>query len=261
MAPYYLFVHEGHTVGYLIPSVVSAIKNLDECSVHWSIDDKAKTVGLRGEPSIQARSLAIEKTVLSWRENDVFKILRGWRNELYAVYAPAGKLAFNIERSACCLFGVVSYGVHMTAYVHSDSGLKLWVPRRAYNKQTFGGYLDNTVAGGLASGERALETLIREAEEEASLPAELVRSDARSVGAITYFYVRDSRAGGETGLLQPECQYLYDLELNKDMVPKPCDDEVEEFYLMEVEKVEAALRDGDFKPNCALVLLVSLAFP
>ena len=251
-----MFVYEGHTVGYLIPPVVDAIKSLDECSTLWSIDDKGKTAKLKGEATPEAHSLAIEKTILSWRENDVFKVLRGWRNELYAVYAPPGKLAFNIERSACCLFGVLTYGIHMTAFVRSSLGLKIWVPRRSYNKQTFGGRLDNTVAGGLASGEQPLEALIREAEEEASLPAELVRKRAECAGAVTYFYVRDARAGGETGLLQPECQYAYDLELDEGVVPKPCDGEVEEFYLWDIEKVAEELKKGQFKPNCALVLLV-----
>ncbi|KAI9770626.1 MAG: hypothetical protein M1840_003218 [Geoglossum simile] len=250
MASYYMFVHKGHTVGYLIPSVVSAIRLLDEFRTLWSINDQEKTASLKGEAS-----LAIGKTIQSWRKNGVFEVLGGWRNELYAVYAPPGELAFNIERSACCLFGVLTYGVHMTAFVRSSLGLKIWVPRRSYNKQTFGGLLDNTVAGGLTSGEQPLETLVREAEEEASLPAELVRKQAKCVGAVTYFYVRDARAGGETGLLQPECQYAYDLELNEGVVPKPCDSEVEEFYLWGLEDVAGALKKGQFKPNCAFVLL------
>ncbi|KAI9787181.1 MAG: hypothetical protein M1839_003416 [Geoglossum umbratile] len=255
IASYYFFVHEGHTVGYLLPAVVNAIKNVDEYSVFWSIDDKAKTVRLKGGSSPEAYSLAIGKTIRNWRENGIFEVLKGWRNELYAVYAPPGKLAFNVERSATCLFGVLTYGIHMTAYVRSSSGLKMWIPRRSYNKQTFGGFLDNTVAGGLTSGEQPLGTLIREAEEEASLPAELVRNGAKCAGAVTYFYVRDERAGGETGLLQPECQYVYDLELSEGVVPKPCDDEVEEFYLWGIEEVMGALKSGQFKPNCALVLL------
>jgi len=55
--------------------------------------------------------------------------------------------------------------------------------------------------------------------------------------------------------LQPECQYVYDLELPESVVPKPSDDEVEGFELMNVEDVKEALRQGEFKPNCAMVLL------
>jgi hypothetical protein len=72
---------------------------------------------------------------------------------------------------------------------------------------------------------------------------------------VTYTYIRESRAGGESGMVQPECQHVYDLELPSDVVPKPNDSEVEEFYLWTVEQVQDHLAKGDFKPNCALVIL------
>jgi 8-oxo-dGTP pyrophosphatase MutT (NUDIX family) len=115
--------------------------------------------------------------------------------------------------------------------------------------------LDNAVAGGIASGESPFESLVRECSEEASLEEVLVRERARAAGTVTYWYVRDERAGGETGLLQPEVQYIYDLELPEDVIPKPGDDEVEEFYLWSVEEVQEAMRRGEFKPNCSLVVL------
>ena len=78
-------------------------------------------------------------------------MLEGWRDELYPVYGPENQLLFSVERSASTLLGVVTYGVHMTGFVRDEGashGLKIWVPRRAKTKQTFGGMLDNTVAGG-----------------------------------------------------------------------------------------------------------------
>ena len=57
------------------------------------------------------------------------------------------------------------------------------------------------------------------------------------------------------GLLMPECQVVYDLELPEDVVPKPNDKEVEQFHLWDVEKVQAALAEGQFKPDCVEVLL------
>jgi len=133
--------------------------------------------------------------------------------------------------------------------------MRIWVPRRSASKSTYASMLDNTVAGGIGTGETAFESLIRESQEEASLPEDVVRNGVKSTGTVTYFHIRDSRAGGETRLLQPECQYVYDLELDEDVVPKPSDDEVEGFELQTVEEVEQALRNGEFKPNCALVLL------
>jgi 8-oxo-dGTP pyrophosphatase MutT (NUDIX family) len=165
---------------------------------------------------------------------------------------------FDIERSASSLFGVVTYGVHMTAYTKAPlekHGIKIWVPRRAKSKSTYGGMLDNTVAGGIASGEEPFESLVREADEEASLPEKLVRETVKDCGTITYVHIREARAGGESGLIQPECQYVYDLELPGDVVPKPNDTEVECFYLWNVEEVQAAMGRWEFKPNCALLML------
>ena len=201
------------------------------------------------------RSFVVAQTMAKARDEGIFRVLKGWRDELYPVYGPNRELLLNIERAASPLFGVVTYGVHMTAYVRAKEGIKLWVPRRASNKQTYGGMLDNTVAGGISTGEEPFECLVREAAEEASLPEDLVRKGARAAGTVTYSHIRSEKAGGETGLLQPECQYIYDLEVGDDVVPKPGDKEVENFHLWTVEEVQRALAKGAFKPNCALVLL------
>jgi hypothetical protein len=79
---------------------------------------------------------------------------------------------------------------------------------------------------------------VKEAEEEASLSADLVRTHAVSSGAVSYFYVREVSAGGEEGLLQPEVQYVYDLAVGEDVIPAPNDDEVEAFSLMPLHEVE-----------------------
>jgi 8-oxo-dGTP pyrophosphatase MutT (NUDIX family) len=201
------------------------------------------------------------------KETGHFKVLDGWRGELYPVYGPRGDLVFSIERSASPLFGVVTYGVHMTAYTKNTSSTgteeyQIWTPRRSATKQTYPSFLDNTVAGGMATGESPLECMIREAMEEASLPSSLVSKKVKAAGCVTYFHIRDSRAGGETGLLQPECQYVYDLDLSGektddglDIQCKPNDEEVEGFELLSLEEVKSRLGKGEFKPNCALVML------
>lgn len=50
-------------------------------------------------------------------------------------------------------------------------------------------------------------------------------------------------------------QYTFDLKLDDQTVPKPCDDEVEEFYLWDVETIQKEMKAGNFKPNCAVVML------
>lgn len=188
------------------------------------------------------------------KENGIFRVLQGWRNELYPV-VRSSDLQITMDRAASPLFGIVTYGVHMTAYTKEQNCMKIWVPRRAKNKQTYGGMLDNTVAGGMSATEQPFECLVREAAEEASFPEDLIRSSATACGTVSYLYLRDERAGGETGLCQPEVQFVYDLEVGPDVIPKPCDDEVEEFSLRTVEEVQTALAEGQFKPNCAVVML------
>ncbi|KAH7068919.1 NUDIX hydrolase domain-like protein [Paraphoma chrysanthemicola] len=242
-----------YALGYMLPSVAEVFRSVPG----WTLDDSERILTLTAGSNVAERSQAVETTFLAMRETGHFKVLNKWRNELYAVYGRGKELLFNVERSASPLLGVVTYGVHLTAYTRSkDTGeIKIWTPRRARTKQTYGGLLDNAVAGGIASGESPFESLVRECAEEASLAEDLVRSKVRAAGTVTYWYIRDERAGGETNLMQPECQYIYDLELPEDTIPKPGDDEVEEFYLWSIDEVKQAMENGEFKPNCALVVL------
>lgn len=146
-----------------------------------------------------------------WRDTELFPDVCGtkkWRNEMYAIYAdPFGphdhpdnnedgkplNYAFEMERSACALFGVITYGVHMSIYEEDvdEKGrktLRIWVPTRALTKPTWPGYLDNTVAGGIPSGMSPFESLVKECMEEASLPDDLVRDRIKATGAISYFF-------------------------------------------------------------------------
>jgi 8-oxo-dGTP pyrophosphatase MutT (NUDIX family) len=116
--------------------------------------------------------------------------------------------------------------------------------------------LDNTVAGGISSGMGVMETIIKESMEEASIPEEIARQ-AKPVGCISYFYMRSEKAGGESGLFQPEVEYIYDLKLGPEVILQPLDGEVEEFYLWDVQRVKEEMALGNFKPNCGVVLIVS----
>ncbi|PGH19562.1 hypothetical protein AJ80_03898 [Polytolypa hystricis UAMH7299] len=257
IAKYHKFKISGcnAVLGYIPNKVVTKFPWPQEC---WSIDKAAQIVTLVTPPdaTTATRSELLAHSLSIARKADVFDILRGWRDELYPIYGPGKELLASIERSGSALFGVVTYGVHMTAYVKdAKHGLQIWVPRRSRTKQTWPGMLDNTVAGGTSTGEVPFECLVREAMEEASLPEDVVRRHAKTVGCLTYVYVRDARAGGETGLLQPECEYIYDLELNPTVIPKPCDTEVEDFRLWTLDDVKVAMAKGEFKPNCAIVLI------
>lgn len=228
---------------------------------HWKLDTQRGTLTFQprdaeGAPvvDLESRNWILADYLYEVREKKIFQALEGWRNERFPIYGPQKEVLLSMERSATALFGVVTYGVHMIGYVVTDEGMKIWTPRRALNKQTYPGMLDNTVAGGLSTGEKPFECLVREAEEEASLPADLART-AQACGTVTYFHIRDGRAGGEIDLCEPECEYLYDLKMPPEVIPKPGDNEAIDFQLLSVEEVQSAMAAGRFKPNCAQVLL------
>ncbi|PYH89880.1 thiamine pyrophosphokinase-related protein [Aspergillus ellipticus CBS 707.79] len=241
-------------LGYIVNDVVSRISWAPS---HWTIDSLNRTVTLTTGPDAtpQQRSAIVAQTLAHEVQLGTFDILKGWRDELYPVYGPNGEFLLELERSATPLFGIVSYGIHSTCYVEDENGLRIWVPRRSRTKQTYPGMLDNSVAGGMSTTEHPFECLVREAMEEASLPEEIVRANATPAGCVSYIYVRDSQAGGETDLVQPEVEYVFDIKVGADVIPKPCDSEVEEFMLYTVEETKAALANGEFKPNCSVVLL------
>ena len=72
---------------------------------------------------------------------------------------------------------------------------------------------------------------------------------------MTYIYITNEAQVGEAGYIYPECQWIYDLELSPDVIPKPKDGEAEAFYLKTVDEVKEDLRQGRFKDNCALVAI------
>ncbi|KAF8152995.1 nudix hydrolase 20 [Crassisporium funariophilum] len=224
-----------------------------------------------------ARTAVMKELCKRWRDQGTFADVCGptkWRDEMYPIYAdPFGvhdyhvdgadvkrlNYAFEMERSACALFGVVTYGIHMTVYdevvdEHGRKSLRMWVPTRALTKPTFPGYLDNTVAGGIPSGMPMFESLVKECMEEASIQPDVVRKYARAVGAISYFY-RTSK-----GWLQPEIEYVYDIIIPPNVdpapfTPRPLDGEVESFEFVSHGQLLTQLRAGLFKPNCGLVII------
>ncbi len=173
------------------------------------------------------------------------------KNETYPVFGTSVPL--NIDRSACFLFGSVTAGAHMTVCTQpAKDPMKIWVPRGAYNKSKHPRMLDNSVAGGIASGENPSEAIVREAVEEASLSEALVRKNLVACGALTYFHRRPESEGGD---LEPRIRCVYDLKVAASFKLKQSDGEVEAFNLWDVETVETVMMTGQVKMDAALVLI------
>jgi 8-oxo-dGTP pyrophosphatase MutT (NUDIX family) len=223
----------------------------------FDINHSTRIVQLRdtsnGANVAEASSASFEKVISQALEDDTFSILHKTRSEPYRIIGA--NVFTHLQRFSHPLFGIVSRGAHLTAYVNTPDGIKIWVPRRARHLFTYPGKLDTTVAGGIKATNTPLECIIDEAMEEASLPEDLIQERLRSVGTLTYMALSRAPDGREKGLIHPDVVYLFDIELPSEVVPKPNDDEVEQFYLMTPEEVKKAIFDLEFKTNSAVVMI------
>src|SRR5260370_1122659 len=119
-------------------------------------------------------ALVVENRVPKWR-NETFDVMPRWGDP------PI----FRLDRGAVPFFGVRAYGVHLNGYRRERGELHLWIGRRAPNKRVAPNKLDNVVAGGIGNGHGIAATLVKEADEEAAIPAELARR-AGPGGAVSY---------------------------------------------------------------------------
>jgi 8-oxo-dGTP pyrophosphatase MutT (NUDIX family) len=174
-----------------------------------------------------------------------------WRDEAFDVRADGdddGHALATIDRGALPLFGIAAAGVHLNGLVRRADGLHLWVARRARAKALDPGKLDHLVAGGIGAGLSPMQTLIKEAAEEAGMPDSLT-AQARHTGLVRYDMLR---AEG----LRRDRLHCFDLMLPEHFVPRPLDGEVESFALWPMEKVLNTVRNSDeFKFNVNLVLI------
>ncbi|ORX70669.1 hypothetical protein DL89DRAFT_274661 [Linderina pennispora] len=177
--------------------------------------------------------------------------LAKWRDELYPVYGdksdPQG-IALMVERASSYNFGIRTFGVHLNGTVRGEDGsVKMWVAKRSLQKQTWPGYLDQIVAGESVMGCRCGSRLSRSALEEGGIERDVAET-TKFAGTIQYF------TRSELGL-QPETQFVFDLELPRDYVPYPSDGEVDSFHLWTLDEVVEKMRQNLFKPNCAVCVV------
>mgnify|MGYP000403941068 CR=1 FL=1 len=174
------------------------------------------------------------------------------RGETYGVSESwAAPTRLKLDRGMVPIFGVKSYGVHVNGFVRGADGLQMWIGTRAADKRIAPSKLDHMVAGGLGHGYSVDETMVKEAAEEADVPAGLARQ-ARPVGAL--FYVTEI-AELERGL-RDDTLFVFDLELPADFVPRNTDGELAGFELWPIADVMARVRESDdFKFNVGPVLI------
>jgi 8-oxo-dGTP pyrophosphatase MutT (NUDIX family) len=182
-------------------------------------------------------ALVLERQIPKWR-NETFDVAQRWG------MPPV----FRLDRGAAPFLGIRAYGVHLNGYRRDGGAVRLWIGRRAPDKRVDPDKLDSLVGGGIGNGLGAEATLVKEAEEEAGIAADLIRR-AVPAGAVSYRM--------ETPLgIRDDVLFVYDLELPADFVPDNHDGEFVDFALMPVAEVLDRIRaTADFKFNVNLVIL------
>jgi 8-oxo-dGTP pyrophosphatase MutT (NUDIX family) len=207
---YLPFMTTGRQIGWLTPTLAARLSAWP--AVFKCRPEKVVLLNIREFPSV-VETLAGEG------------FIPGWRNELYRI-----EDLFDIERAAARPFGLTTHAVHVNGISHDG---KMWLARRSATKPIDPGLLDNLVGGGLTSGLSIEQVLIKEAWEEAGIPAELARR-ARRGGGVRI--LREVPEGVQSELIE-----AYDLELPEGFRPANQDGEVSEFMLLpfaEVERLE-----------------------
>ena len=182
-------------------------------------------------------ALVVEKRIPKSR-SETFDVAPRWD-------AP---VVFRLDRGAVPFFGTRAYGVHLNGYRRNGDDLYLWVGRRSPDKKVAPDKLDNLVAGGVGNGHGLDETLLKEGDEEASIPTSITKH-ALPVGAVSY------RMETELGI-RDDVLFVYDLEMPADFLPQNRDGEIVHFDLVPASLVIDRVRTSDdFKFNVNLVIL------
>jgi len=228
-------------VGFLADDVARRLRSLRGA---FDVDPDG---GLRlsAGDGVEARSAALEAVVAHLAAAGVLAL----RREAFDVRAEPGSEALaRVDRGALSALGVISQGVHVNGRVRRPDGLHLWVGWRSKSKGVAPGKLDNLVAGGVPAGLSPMQTLLKEAAEEASMAPGLA-AKARQVSRVSY------RMADGPGVRR-DVLHCFDLDMPEDFTPVPADDEVERFELWPLERLFQAVRDtDDVKFNVNLVLI------
>ena len=177
-------------------------------------------------------------------------LITGWRNETYPLQPVAGgEVLATLERAAARFWGTLTFGAHCNGYLVDARGRPshLWIARRALDKATDPGLLDNLIGGGVPHGQTPAQTVVREGWEEAGLlPAQM----AGLVAGRRFRVARDVPEG-----LQLEEISVFDLALPAGLLPQNQDGEVHSHTLMTLDQALAHAAAGDMTVDAALVTL------
>ncbi|MDP1899606.1 MAG: DUF4743 domain-containing protein [Rubrivivax sp.] len=177
-------------------------------------------------------------------------LVRGWRDEIFALVDPAtAQPLARTERASARFWGTLTFGAHATGYVTGPDGRPshLWIARRSHGKATDPGLHDNLVGGGVPLGQTPHQALVREGWEEAGLTP--TQMQVVRAGRVIRLW-RDIPEG-----LQFEELHSFDLELPPGLQPCNQDGEVERFDCLPLTQALALAAGSTMTVDAALVTL------
>lgn len=258
---YHLVTHTQIKVGFVLKFVVDELRVVCGSLVEetFEIDSDLKELRFRST-SFDGRNEQLDRIAREMNRHSQLEGIKGWRDEKYAVCDNDGPYVL-IERAMAGLMGIITYGAHINGYVldEATNKIKFWIPRRAATKPTWPLMLDNIIAGGLGYPCTIYETVLKESKEEANLDQDVIEANIKAAGVVSYLYfpskLEDVTFKNESDFIVGEVEYVYDLKVPKDVIPTPNDGEVDSFNLLTLEQTVKALKRGEFKPNCALIMV------
>lgn len=258
---FYLLTHSNTKIGFVLRFVVEELRAICGSLFDETFEIDKSVQGLRfKEVSFDQRNEQLAKIAREMYLHSKLEGIKGWRDEKYAIYDVKGVYVL-LERAMAGLMGIITYGVHINGYVVDEATktIKFWIPRRSATKPTWASMLDNIIAGGLGYPCTIYETVLKEAKEEANLDSAVIEANSKAAGVVSYLCflnnLEEASFASESDFIVGEVEYIYDLKLPPTVTPIPNDGEVDSFNLLSLQQTVDALTNGEFKPNCALVMV------
>lgn len=235
------FALGGVQVGWVRPAVLDVVRRIagfEASTAGLALSERVTSFADRSAALMEAAEALVAAGLVRKIRSEFYGVKNRWRDTPMAA----------VNRGAVPAFGLRAYGVHLNGWRRrADGEIEIWVGRRALDKSVAPGKLDNMVAGGQPIGLSLRANLIKEAAEEADVPAKLAAT-ARPVGSVAY--TMENGTG-----LKPDLMFCYDLEVPDDFVPRNTDGETIGFEVMTAREAGRLIREtDDFKFNVNLVI-------
>ncbi|KAF9880343.1 hypothetical protein CkaCkLH20_02297 [Colletotrichum karsti] len=237
---------------HLLPPIYSGTNNLEEAwnEILHKLDEAGEHERAKGAEVPDWVSFKTKYTYTKHTPEN---------KELWTLIGAGRGYEYGILVDLVPIFGVATSGAHLNVYTNTEEGVKVYVSTRPEVHPNFPGLLDQIVAGGFTPDRHGTikDCISQESKQEAKgLPKD---SNARIKGypCIQFFDIRDDRwEKGHASLPEPGIRKPYDLEVTPDeaIAIKPKEGQ-QRFELMTIEEIVATLRNGDWKPNCALIMI------